>query len=99
MPRLLPASARRFRLKSVRFTARRSTARALVSLPRRWPVAVVSPGLKALTSRRRTGSRPSCSAIRSMCTSVANCVCGAPNPRNAPFGGVLVITTRPRMPT
>ena len=29
--------------------------------------------------------------MRSMCTSAANCVCGAPNPRNAPLGGVLVI--------
>ena len=27
--------------------------------------------------------------MRSMCASTANCVCGAPKPRNAPFGGVL----------
>ena len=39
------------------------------------------------------------SAMRSMCTSTANCVCGAPNPRKAPLGGVLVITARPRMRT
>ena len=38
---------------------------------------------------------PSASAMRSMCTSAANSVCGAPNPRNAPFGGVFVMTTRP----
>ena len=42
---------------------------------------------------------PSASAMRSMCTSTANCVCGAPKPRNAPLGGVLVIIARPRMRT
>ncbi len=42
---------------------------------------------------------PSASAIRSMWTSAANWVCGAPNPRKAPLGGVFVIVTRPRMRT
>ena len=37
----------------------------------RWPVAVVSPGRSRLRSRRRTGSRPSASAMRSMWTSTA----------------------------
>ena len=37
---------------------------------------------------------PSASAMRSMCTSTANCVCGAPKPRNAPLGGVFVIIAR-----
>ena len=34
-----------------------------------------------------------------MWTSTANCVCGAPKPRNAPLGGVWVIIARPRMRT
>ena len=38
---------------------------------------------------------PSASAARSICTSAANTVCGAPKPRNAPQGGVFVATTRP----
>ena len=37
---------------------------------------------------------PSSSAMRSMWTSAANCACGAPKPRKAPLGGVLVITER-----
>ena len=97
IPRLVCASARRRRLKPVRFTASRSTCSALQSRPRRWPVAVVSPGRSALISRTRTGSSPSSAAMRSMWTSAANCVCGAPKPRNAPFGGVFVIVARPRM--
>ena len=36
---------------------------------------------------------PSASAARLTCISAANSTCGAPKPRNAPFGGVLV---RPR---
>ena len=31
--------------------------------------------------------------------SAANSVCGAPNPRNAPLGGVLVAIARPRIRT
>ena len=42
---------------------------------------------------------PSASAIRLTCISAANSVCGAPKPRNAPFGGVLVTIARPRMRT
>ena len=34
--------------------------------------------------------------MRSMCTSTANSVCGAPNPRKAPLGGVLRATSRGR---
>ena len=78
-----------------RFTASFSTWRALVSSLRNWPVAVVSPGRSALISRSRTGSMPNASATRSMCTSMANCVCGAPKPRKAPLGGVFVIMARP----
>ena len=74
----------------VRRTASRSTGSALVSSGSTWPVAVVSPGFIAFFARSVTGSMPSASAMRSMCTSTANCVCGAPNPRNAPFGGVFV---------
>ena len=42
---------------------------------------------------------PSCSAIRLRWVSAANSVCGAPNPRNAPLGGVLVRVARARMRT
>ena len=56
-----------------------------------WPVAVVSPGRSAFDlAERAPESMPSASAMRSMCTSTANSVCGAPNPRKAPFGGVFV---------
>ena len=51
-------------------------------------------GRSRLRSRSRTGSRPSASAMRSMWTSTANWVCGAPKPRNAPLGGVLVNIAR-----
>ena len=33
--------------------------------------------------------------MRLTCISAANSVCGAPKPRNAPFGGVLVAIARP----
>ncbi len=57
-------------------------------------------GRERIASRAScTGSRPSASAMRSMCASTANCVCGAPKPRNAPLGGVWVIIARPRMRT
>ena len=95
MPRPVPASAVRRSRKPVRATASSSTRRALQSGPITWPVAVRSPGRSALTRRTRTGSRPAASAIRSMWISAASSVCGAPNPRKAPFGGVLVIATRP----
>jgi hypothetical protein len=95
IPRRVPAQARRLRAKSVLRTASRNTARALQSRPSFCPVAVVSPGRSAFLSRSRTGSMRSCSAIRSMWASIANCVWGAPNPRKAPFGGVFVWTTRP----
>ena len=42
---------------------------------------------------------PSASATRFTCISAANSVWGAPKPRNAPFGGVLVATTREWMRT
>ena len=42
---------------------------------------------------------PSASASRSIWTSAANSVCGAPNPRNAPFGGVFVRVARARIRT
>ncbi len=53
MPRFVPASALRRLAKSVRFTASRSTSRALQSAPSVWPVAVVSPGRSAFRSRSR----------------------------------------------
>ena len=42
---------------------------------------------------------PSASAARLTCISAANSDCGAPNPRNAPLGGVLVATARDRIRT
>ena len=42
---------------------------------------------------------PSASAMRLRWVSAANSVCGAPNPRNAPLGGVLVRVARARMRT
>ena len=39
-------------------------------------------------------SRPDARRSRSMCRSIAKMVCGAPKPRNAPLGGVLVATAR-----
>ncbi len=80
MPRSVPRQALRFARKSLRFTASRSTFSALQSFSSFCPVAVVSPGRKAFVSRSRTGSISSASAIRSICTSAANCVCGAPKP-------------------
>ncbi len=59
-------------------------------------------------SRRRAGTASgggpraaisaSASAIRLTCISAANSVWGAPKPRKAPLGGVLVATTRDRDP-
>jgi hypothetical protein len=99
MPRFVPRSSRRLRQKSLRSTAAARTAPAEQSSFITCPVGVVSPGCSTLISRSRSESIPICSAIRSMCTSAANCDCGAPNPRNAPLGGVFVITTRPRIRT
>ena len=47
----------------------------------------------------RAGDSPSASAIRLRWVSAANSVCGAPNPRNAPLGGVFVRVARARMRT
>jgi hypothetical protein len=46
-----------------------------------------------------SGEIASSSAMRFICISAANSVCGAPKPRNAPFGGVLVRVARPRIRT
>ncbi len=42
---------------------------------------------------------PRASATRSRCVSAANSDCGAPNPRKAPLGGVLVMAERARIRT
>src|SRR3990167_6320979 len=57
------------------------------------PVAVVDPSLKILRCRNVSESIFNASAIFSQCSSTANKVCGAPKPRNAPLGGVCVMTT------
>ena len=59
---------------------------------RNWPVGVVSPTRRRFFSRSSSGSADSSRAIRSMCRSIAQIVCGAPKPRKAPFGGVFVAT-------
>ncbi len=48
-----------------------------------------------LRRRISNGSMPSRRAAFSICRSYANVVCGAPKPRKAPCGGVLVATARP----
>ena len=64
-----------------------------------WPTASVSPGAMKLRRRSSSGVRPAAAATSSMCRSSANMLCGAPKPRNAPCGGVLVATARPRTRT
>jgi hypothetical protein len=59
---------------------------------RNWPVGVVSPTRRRFFSRRASGSADNSRAMRSMCLSIAQIVCGAPKPRKAPFGGVFVAT-------
>ena len=52
-----------------------------------------------LRRRNSSGVRPAAAATRSMWRSSANRLCGAPKPRNAPCGGALVATARPRIRT
>ena len=61
------------------------------------PVTVVEPTVIARARLKASGSSPSFAARRSMCRSIAQIVCGAPKPRNAPFGGVFVATAIPSM--
>ncbi len=58
------------------------------------PVGSRSPACRKFLRRSATGSSPSSFAARSMCISMAKIVCGAPNPRNAPYGGAFVNTAR-----
>ena len=62
-------------------------------------VIVVSPCFNKLTRRTSIGERPSVFAMQSMCRSIANKLCGAPNPRNAPCGGAFVATAFARTRT
>ena len=57
-----------------------------------WSVVVVCPGLRKFRRRISIGESPTTCAMRSMCRSSANRLCGAPKPRNAPWGGALVAT-------
>jgi hypothetical protein len=57
---------------------------------RSWPVAVVSPVERKLRRRNSSGERLRTRAILSMWRSRANKDCGAPKPRKAPWGGMLV---------
>ena len=59
------------------------------------PVSSRSPGVRALCSRRSTGSIPRATARRSIWASWAMHVWTAPKPRMAPQGGLLVRTTTP----
>ena len=63
------------------------------------PTALVWPVWMKLRRRNSSGARPAAAATRSMCRSSAKRLCGAPNPRNAPCGGALVATARPRTRT
>ena len=62
---------------------------------RTWPVGVVSPSRYTQRRRRSSGDASSASAMRLICISAANSVCGAPKPRKAPLGGVFVAIARP----
>ena len=62
-------------------------------------MAIVDPRRTMLRRRTTSESSPSVAAIFSMCSSAAKSVCGAPNPRNAPFGGVWVATALARTRT
>ena len=55
-----------------------------------WPVAVWSPVERKLRRRNSSGVRPMVWAILSMWRSSAKMDCGAPKPRKAPWGGMLV---------
>ena len=56
-----------------------------------WPVGVVSPSAVDVAPPELERRHPEpLRRSRLSCISAANSVCGAPKPRNAPFGGVLV---------
>src|SRR5439155_21675593 len=55
----------------------------------RW-FAVLVKGSARMRRRISAGSRPSCSAALSSCTSSAKRGCGVPCPRLGPHGGLLV---------
>src|ERR1700676_4428843 len=57
---------------------------------RSWAVAVGSPVERKLRRRNSSGERPTTLAILSMWRSRAKMLCGAPKPRKAPWGGILV---------
>ena len=57
------------------------------------------PGGRRCGGGCRAARARACSAIRLSWVSAANSVCGAPKPRNAPFGGVLVRRRPGRMRT
>ncbi len=84
----------RARSNSDASAARSSTSSPAASAPRTWLVAVTPPGRYTLRRRSSSGDIPSASAARLTCISAANSACGAPKPRNAPLGGVLVATAR-----
>ncbi len=64
---------------------------------RSWPVAVRSPVERKLRRRNSSGVRPMVWAILSMWRSRAKMLCGAPKPRKAPWGGMLVAMALERM--
>ncbi len=98
------ASARRAaRAPSAPGRARTRPPRRRARGPPRRRRSRAGPGRVGVTSRRagrrsgagsRAGEIPSASATRLTWISAANSACGAPKPRNAPFGGVFVVTAR-----
>ena len=84
-----PMPPRRPRAPRSRRRSRAAPGRSASRRPRGRP--------SAGAGRAATASRAS--AMRLTCISAANSVCGAPKPRKAPLGGVLVAIARPVMRT
>ena len=87
------------RSNSAASAARSSTSSPATLWRSTCPVGVVSPSTYTFRRRISSGLSPTASASRFRWVSAANSVCGAPNPRNAPFGGVFVRVTRERIRT
>ena len=101
IPRYVPFCARpfefnfRFSVKSLRARFFSSTSGVPIGSEITCPVPVVSPRCSAFFNRKASGAMPIAAATSSMCDSNPQMACGAPNPRNAPLGKVLVRNTFP----
>ena len=61
------------------------------------PTAIVCALWMKFRRRNSSGASPTASATRSRWRSSAKTLCGAPNPRKAPWGGAFVATARLRI--